>query len=230
MRPKAGGKYRSRPIAKATRAGAVSHAPTPPTLPRVCAAAATGASHHRAGLTAFAPIAMLCRSPETMLTSPAGTIHSSAAVPRMYAAAINGADTRTERGSVRRGSRTSPPMLLDSSSPANANAIDAHRLIPCRLPRFGTTLVGVSEFADGRPIAMNATANATMITPGTYVPIPPAFWSHLPVPTPTMLSPAASQRQTSVAGSTYVQSLASGLPPLPIAYVAITAAEISRLG
>src|SRR5215208_1505028 len=165
-----------------------------------------------------------------MLTSPTGTIHSSAAVPKMYAAAINGADTSTERGSVRRGSRTSPPIVLDSSSPANANAIDAHRLSPCRLPRFGTTLAVVTGFAEGRPVAMNATASATMITPGTYVPMPPAFCSHLPVPTPMMLSPAAAQRQTSVAGSTYVQSLASGPSPLPIAYVAITAAEISRLG
>src|SRR5688500_5059665 len=150
--PNAGGKYRSRPIANATRAGAVSHAPTPPTFPIVYAAAASGASHHSAGLSAFAPIEMLCSSPETMFTSPTGTIRSSAHVPSTYAAAMSGADTRTARGSVRRGLRTSPPIELESSSPANAKAIDAHKLSPER-PRFGTTLLGVIGFADGRPVA-----------------------------------------------------------------------------
>jgi hypothetical protein len=60
--------------------------------------------------------------------------------------------------------------------------------------------------------------------------MPPAFCSHLPVPTPTMFSPAASHRQSSVAGSTYAQLLAIALSPLPMAYVAMTAADISRLG
>src|SRR6476661_4745528 len=55
-RPNAGGKYLSRPIANATRAGPVSHAPTPPMLPTVYAAAASGASHQSAGLMARAPI------------------------------------------------------------------------------------------------------------------------------------------------------------------------------
>ena len=199
-------------------------------FPSVYAAAASGASHHSAGLSARAPLEIACSSPETMFTSPAGTMRSSAHVPSTYAAAISGAETSMERGSVRRGSRTSPPMELESSSPANAKAIEAHRLSPCRLPRLGTTLLGVIGLADGRPVATNAIAITTMITPGTYVPIPPAFCSHLPVPTPTMLSSTASHRQSSVAGSTYVQLLAIALSPLPMAYVAMTAAEISRLG
>ena len=63
-----------------------------------------------------------------------------------------------------------------------------------------------------------------------YVPTPPAFCSHLPVPTPTMFISTASHRQARVALSTYVQSFASAVSPLPITKVAITAVEISRLG
>src|SRR3954468_12279634 len=92
MLANAGGKYRSRPIANATRAGRDSHAPPPPMLPMVYAAAASGASHQSAGLMARAPIDVACRNPETRLMSPDGTIHSSAPVPSRYAIAISGAE------------------------------------------------------------------------------------------------------------------------------------------
>ena len=75
------------------------------------------------------------------------------------------------------------------------------------------------------------TAPSTMrTTPGMYVPMPPTFCSHFPVPAPTMFMNTASHRQMSVAVSTYVQSLAIGLSPLPTTNVAITAVDMSRLG
>ena len=54
----------------------------------------------------------------TTLSRSGGTIHRSEAVPSTYTAAMIGALTNTERGSVRRGSFTSPPSVAESSSPA----------------------------------------------------------------------------------------------------------------
>src|SRR6478609_5852184 len=107
-------------MANATRAGPVSHAPTPPMLPSVYAIAASGASQ-ASPPNARAPTSIPCRKPDTMLTLSFGTSRSSAPVPSTYAAAMSGAEMRIARGSVRRGLRTSPPIALDSSSPATAH-------------------------------------------------------------------------------------------------------------
>ena len=63
-----------------------------------------------------------------------------------------------------------------------------------------------------------------------YVPMPPAFCSHLPVPTPTMFIKTAIHKVPSVTGSTYIQLSLSPLALFPNMKVAMTAAEISRFG
>jgi hypothetical protein len=63
---------------------------------------------------------------------------------------MNGAEIRIDRGRVRRGSFTSPPSTAQSSSPAKAKAIEAHRLSRVRLLRSGTSDSSGMGVAAGR--------------------------------------------------------------------------------
>ncbi len=63
---------------------------------------------------------------------------------------MSGADSRMDRGRVRRGSRTSSPRMAESSSPAKAKAIEAQRLSAVRSPRSGTSDRGVIGVAGSR--------------------------------------------------------------------------------
>ena len=68
------------------------------------------------------------------------------------------------------------------------------------------------------------------MSPGTYVPTPPAFCNHLPVLRPTMFIRTAIHSVPSVTGSTKAQLSLNPLPLFPKIKVAMTAAEISRFG
>ncbi len=103
------------------------------------------------------------------------------------------------RLSVRAGSLTSPAITAQSSMPVNAKAIDAHRLRSESFPARGTRAASENSLAGPRVMSTYA-ARPTSSTPGRYAATAPAFCSHLPVPTPTMLSSAASQSSTRVAG------------------------------
>jgi hypothetical protein len=70
-------------MTKATRAGPVSHAPTLPMLPITYIPAAADASQAIVTPAPDVPAAIAWRKPETMLTSPVGTSHSTDTVPAM---------------------------------------------------------------------------------------------------------------------------------------------------
>src|SRR5512143_4051349 len=153
-------------MTNATRAGPERHAPTPATLLSVYQAAASGASQTSAGDTAL-PTRIACRRPDTMLMSPVGTSHSTDSVPRMYATAMRGAEMTIERGRSRFGFAVSSPIVDESSSPANANAIDAHRLSVDRSVTSGTSLARVNTFALGC-VTTAVSPSAMRMTPGRY--------------------------------------------------------------
>ena len=108
---------------------------------------------------------------------------------------------KIERGSVRRGILTSPPITAHSSSPANAKAIEAQRLSSERSPRSGTSdcaVIGVAAGAGERRVhAERDQHDAGEVGADRAEVLQP-----LPVRTPTMLSATASQSAASVAGST----------------------------
>ena len=128
--------------------------------------------------------------------------------------AIRGAAMRTARGSVREGSRVSPAYTAANSRPAKAKATEAQRLSSVRLLMSGTRAAREKSFAGGRVATATAPSTTRMI-PGTYEPTAPTFWSHLPVPNPTMLSPATSQSAPRVTLMTYHHSLPNPLEPFP---------------
>src|SRR6476620_408156 len=174
-------------MTNATRAGPESHAPTPATLLNVYIAAVAGASHTNAGDTAALPTLMACKKPETMLRSPVGTSHNTDNVPRMYAAAISGAEITIALGRSRRGFAVSSPIVDESSSPANANAMDAQRLSVERSVTSGTSFAAVNALTLGC-VTMASTPRTMSTTPGRYVATPPMLCNHFPVPSPTMFS------------------------------------------
>src|SRR5688500_16922991 len=153
-------------MTNATRAGPVSQAPTPPMLPTTYKAAAAGASHASATPASAAPAARAWRNPDTMLTSLLGTSQSTETVPAMYRNAISGAEMRIERGRFRLGFRTSSPRTAHSSRPANAKAMDAHRLSEDQSPRSGSRVAGVIGVAGGR-VNTAYRPSATSTNPGT---------------------------------------------------------------
>src|SRR5512138_1300216 len=95
------------------------------------------------------PVRIACKNPDTMLRSPVGTSHNTDSVPRMYATAMSGAEITIERGRSRFGFAVSSPMVDESSSPANANAIDAHRLSVDRSVTSGRSAAAENAFALG---------------------------------------------------------------------------------
>ena len=78
---------------------------------------------------------------------------------------MSGAEMKIERGSVRRGSFTSPPITAQSSSPAKAKAIEAQRLSSEQVAEVRHERCGVIGVAAGRVNAAY-TPSATSRTPG----------------------------------------------------------------
>src|ERR1044072_3416335 len=96
----------------------------------------------------------------------------------MYITVMNAPAANNARGTVRRASSISSPIVDALSTPAYANAIVDQKITSFRL-RLGTGDAGVIGVADpNRP--QETTPSVIIAVDATHVAIAPTFVSHLP--------------------------------------------------
>src|ERR1043166_3596631 len=131
---------------------------------------------------------MPCRPVISLLGSATNTLD----VPAMYNSVISAPAVSTARGTVRRASTISSPIVDPLSTPPNAKAIVDQKMTSFKLV-LGTNAWAPIGGAD--PNRLHDTAPSTMSTAaGIQLAIAPTLFSHLPTFRPTTFNVTAMTR------------------------------------
>src|SRR5262249_8930468 len=157
-----------------------------------------------------------------------GIATSTLSVPTMYRIVIVAPAVRIARGTVRRGSSISSPIVDPLSTPPNANAIVDQKMTSFS-PVLGTNDdagIGVAG-----PNRLHATAPSAISSPaGIHPATAPALFSHLPTSSPTTFIVTATTRPVIATAMKYallVDHACHSGPPMNSAFAA---AKYSRPG
>ena len=224
--PKAGGRNRSMPATNGSRAVAANQPPTPPRALSVTRMASTGTSHDAPILPAMVCIA--CMIPCSPEICSFGSASSMARVPAIYRMVMTAPAARIARGTVRRASTISSPIVDPLSTPPNANAIVDQKItsLSVVLGASAPSVIGVAD-----PNRIQDTAPKTMRKVPTIQPaVAPALFSHLPTFNPTTFITTASVRPASATAMKYGLRSARNCQRAPPTNSTLAAAKYSRPG
>src|ERR1044071_8839867 len=130
--------------------------------------------------------------PWSPVTCSFGSARSTAKVPAMYSTVITAPAVRIARGTVRRASLISSPIVDPLSGPPNANAIVDQKITSFRLVLGTNAFDGIGVADPKRRQAITPRTSSSSV--GIQLAMAPTLFNHLPTLSPTTFSVTARAR------------------------------------